>query len=64
MGLGVGGREGLGVRGEQGKAEGEGGRGEDGQGLDEDVGDDLGLEEVGVELVAGRRREGVSILSR
>lgn len=38
--------------GEERKAEGESRRGEDGESLDEDVGDDLGLEEVRVELVA------------
>lgn len=47
--------------GEESKAEGESGRGEDSQGLDEDVGDGLRLEKVGVELVPARRREGVSI---
>lgn len=38
--------------GEEREAEGESWRGEDGESLDEDVGDDLGLEEVRVELVA------------
>ena len=48
----VGGREGLGVCGEEGEAEREGRGGEDGESLGEDVGDDLRLEEVRVELVA------------
>lgn len=45
--------EGLGAWWEQGEAEREGGGGEHGQGLGEDVGDGVGLEEVGVELEAG-----------
>lgn len=49
--VGVG--EGLGAWGEQGEAEREGGGGEHGQSLGEDVGDGVGLEEVGVELEAG-----------
>lgn len=50
LGLG-GGREGLSVGGEQSEAEREGGGREHSQGLDQDVGDGVGLEEVGVELV-------------
>lgn len=50
--FGVGGGEGLGVCGEEGEAEREGRGGEDGESLGEDVGDDLRLEEVRVELVA------------
>jgi hypothetical protein len=42
----------LSVGGEQGEAEREGGRGEHGKGLDQNVGDGVGLKEVGVELVA------------
>lgn len=61
LGLSVGGLEGLSVGGEESKAEGESRRGEDSQGLDEDVGDGLRLEKVGVELVPARGREGVSI---
>lgn len=38
--------------GEEGEAEREGGGWEHGQGFGEDVGDSVGLEEVGVELVA------------
>lgn len=38
--------------GEEGEAKGESRRGEDGESLNEDVGDNLGLEEVRVELVA------------
>lgn len=52
-GLGLGsGREGLSVGGKQSEAEREGGRRENGQGLGQNVGDGVGLEEVGVELVA------------
>lgn len=46
--------EGLGMGGEEGKTEGESRRGEDGEGFGKDVGDDLWLEEVRVELVAVR----------
>jgi hypothetical protein len=53
-GLGFGGgRERLSACWEQGEAEREGGRGEYGQGLGQDVGDGVGLDEVGVELEAG-----------
>lgn len=58
-GLGfAGGREGLGACWEQGEAEREGGRGEHGQGLGQDVGHGVGLDEVGVELEAGFFEEG------
>jgi hypothetical protein len=49
------------VGGEQGEAEREGGRGEHGQSLGQDVGDGVGLEEVGVELVAMQRNCDVSM---
>lgn len=53
-GLGfAGGGEGLGVCWEEGEAEREGRGGEDGQGLGQDVGHGVGLEEVRVELEAG-----------
>ena len=52
-GLGLGsGRERLSVGGEKGEAEREGGGGENGEGLGQDVGDGVGLQEMRVKLVA------------
>lgn len=52
-GLGLrGGGERLSVGRKKSEAEGECGRWEHGQGFDEDVGHGIGLEEVGVELIA------------